>query len=88
MIELCGVIINEIDSYRGKLGNHKLPALYPVSSNVPQGMAVAALPSGRRAWRPLADGCSPSQGQDRLGPTASCSLWAKCRTKASTAARC
>lgn len=70
MIELCGVIINEIDSYRGKLGNHKLPALYPVSSNVPQGMAVAALPSGRRAWRPLADGCSPSQGQDRLGPTA------------------
>ena len=31
---------------------------------------MAALPSGRRAWRPLADGCSPSQGQDRLGPTA------------------
>lgn len=70
MIDMCNVIINEIDSYRGKLGNHKLPALYPVSSNVPQGMAVAALPSGRRAGRPLADGCSPSQGRDRLGPTA------------------
>lgn len=68
--ELTEHIIKEADSYRGMLGNKKLPALYPVSSNVPQGMSVAALPSGRRAWRPLADGCSPSQGQDKLGPTA------------------
>ena len=70
MIAMCDVIIKEIDTYRGKLGNHKLPALYPVSSNVPQGMSVAALPSGRNAGRPLADGCSPSQGHDRMGPTA------------------
>lgn len=68
--ELTAHIIKEAESYRGMLGNKKLPALYPVSSNVPQGMSVAALPSGRRAWKPLADGCSPSQGQDKLGPTA------------------
>lgn len=68
--ELTEHIIKEADSYRGMLGNKKLPALYPVSSNVPQGMSVAALPSGRHAWKPLADGCSPSQGQDKLGPTA------------------
>lgn len=68
--ELTAHIIKEAESYRGMLGNKKLPALYPVSSNVPQGMSVAALPSGRHAWKPLADGCSPSQGQDKLGPTA------------------
>ena len=70
MIAMCDVIIKEVNTYRGKLGNHKLPALYPVSSNVPQGMSVSALPSGRNAGKPLADGCSPSQGYDRLGPTA------------------
>lgn len=68
--ELTARIIEKAESYKGMLGNKKLPALYPVSSNVPQGMSVAALPSGRRAWKPLADGCSPSQGQDKLGPTA------------------
>ncbi len=68
--ELTECLVKEAESYRGKLGNKKLPALYPVSSNVPQGMSVAALPSGRNAWKPLADGCSPSQGQDKLGPTA------------------
>ena len=47
-----------------------MPALYPVSSNVPQGLSIGALPSGRRAGKPLADGCSPSQGCDHFGPTA------------------
>lgn len=70
MTKLFDAIIKEIGTYRGKLGNPKLPALYPVSSNVPQGLSVAALPSGRKAGKPLADGCSPSQGMDRLGPTA------------------
>ncbi|MEI3478184.1 MAG: pyruvate formate lyase family protein [Bilophila sp.] len=70
MTKLFDVVIKEIASYRGKLGNPKLPALYPVSSNVPQGLSVSALPSGRKAGKPLADGCSPSQGMDRLGPTA------------------
>ncbi len=68
--ELSEFLGRKIGSFTGKLGNHKLPALYPVSSNVPQGMSVAALPSGRNAYKPLADGCSPSQGRDLLGPTA------------------
>ena len=70
MVKMFDCIIKEIATYRGKLGNPKLPALYPVSSNVPQGMSVSALPSGRKAGKPLADGCSPSQGMDRRGPTA------------------
>lgn len=70
MIDLTSFIIDLIGTFRGLLGNQKLPALYPVSSNVPQGIAVGALPSGRSAYRPIADGCSPCQGADRSGPTA------------------
>lgn len=41
-----------------------------VSTNVPQGEVVGALPSGRKAGLPLADGISPAPGTDVLGPTA------------------
>jgi pyruvate-formate lyase len=41
-----------------------------VSTNTPQGLVVSALPSGRKATVPLADGISPAQGTDRMGPTA------------------
>ena len=70
VFELSDFLIESHGKRRGLLGNAKLPALYPVSSNVPQGMAVSALPSGRNAGKPLADGCSPCQGADRNGPTA------------------
>ena len=68
--KLCDFIIKIHAELKGILGNPKMPALYPVSSNVPQGLSIGALPSGRRAGKPLADGCSPSQGCDRFGPTA------------------
>jgi len=42
----------------------------PVSSHVPQGQSIGALPSGRKSKAPLADGISPGQGNDILGPTA------------------
>jgi len=34
------------------------------------GSKVGATPDGRRAYQPLSDGISPTQGQDRSGPTA------------------
>ena len=37
---------------------------------VPLGKMVGALPSGRKAWEPLADSASPSAGKDVNGPTA------------------
>jgi choline trimethylamine-lyase len=46
------------------------PGILPVSGNTPFGLEVGALPSGRRAWKPLADGVSPSGGTDHQGPTA------------------
>lgn len=64
-------------SYRGYTGCKIINGLYPVSSHVPHGKVVGALPSGRRAWTPLADGCSPYHGYDSLGPTASIKSVAK-----------
>ncbi|MCG8566791.1 MAG: formate C-acetyltransferase/glycerol dehydratase family glycyl radical enzyme [Desulfobacterales bacterium] len=66
---LFNYLIKKCRSYKGLFGNNKLPALYPVSSNVPQGISIGALPSGRKAYTPLADGCSPCPGADLNGPT-------------------
>jgi len=43
--------------------------LVSVSANVSHGVFVWALPSGRKAKEPLADGCGPFMGYDKEGPT-------------------
>ena len=60
-------IADEIESYKSKFGR-MTPGILPVSGNTPFGLEVGALPSGRRAWKPLADGVSPSGGTDFNGP--------------------
>lgn len=40
------------------------------SFNTPLGEMVGATPDGRKAYAPLSDGMSPSQGMDHEGPTA------------------
>ncbi len=42
----------------------------PFTSNVPFGKVVSATPNGRKAYVPLSDGSSASQGADKNGPTA------------------
>ena len=42
----------------------------PFTSHVPFGKVVSATPNGRKAFTPLSDGSSPSQGADLHGPTA------------------
>jgi formate C-acetyltransferase len=42
----------------------------PFTSHVPFGKVVSATPNGRKAFTPLSDGSSPSQGSDMNGPTA------------------
>jgi formate C-acetyltransferase len=68
--DFAHLVVTEHEKYATLTGGTMMPSWYPVSSNVPQGMTVAALPSGRKAGKPLADGVSPNQGTDRLGPTA------------------
>ncbi len=67
--ELFTYIADEIESYRSKFGT-MTPGILPVSGNTPFGVEVGALPSGRRAWKPLADGVSPNGGTDFNGPSA------------------
>ena len=64
--EMLSFIADEIESYKSKFGR-MTPGILPVSGNTPFGIAVGALPSGRRAWKPLADGLSPSGGTDISG---------------------
>jgi len=60
-------IADEIEKYNSKFGR-MTPGILPVSGNTPFGLEVGALPSGRKAWKPLADGVSPSGGTDFNGP--------------------
>lgn len=66
--EMYTFIADEIEKYSSKFGK-MTPGILPVSGNTPFGIEVGALPSGRKAWKPLADGVSPSGGTDLNGPT-------------------
>lgn len=74
----CGKIYcDEVDKYRNPRGGQFQAGIYPVSANVLFGKDVLALPDGRLAHEPLADGVSPRQGNDVSGPTAASNSVAK-----------
>ncbi len=50
-------------------GVHRINML-PTTSHVYFGSVTGATPDGRKAFRPLSEGISPSQGADHNGPTA------------------
>lgn len=64
------IYCNAFKKYRNAWGGIYRPGLYPVSSNVPLGEVVSALPSGRLNGEALADGISPEHYMDFNGPTA------------------
>jgi len=64
------LVAEEARKYRTPYGGPKFPLLVPMSSFVPSGKHVEALPSGRPAGEPLSDGISPTRGSDVKGPTA------------------
>lgn len=68
-VEVAKQYCQEVKKYKNARGGYFNPGLYPVSANVSMGLNVGALPSGRLAKEPLADGVSPSVGADRNGPT-------------------
>jgi formate C-acetyltransferase len=71
-----GIYIDEMKKYnntrynRGPVGGIYYAGTSSISANVPQGAGTLATPDGRKAGEPLAEGCSPSHGMDRKGPTA------------------
>ncbi|WP_026884165.1 glycyl radical protein [Clostridium akagii] len=69
------IYIDEIKKYkntrygRGPIGGVYYAGTSSISANVPQGAGTLATPDGRKAGEPLAEGCSPSHGMDKNGPT-------------------
>lgn len=55
---------------RNTRGGDYVAGFYSVTSHVAFGVKVGALPSGRLAGHPFSSGISPTNGMDRLGPTA------------------
>ncbi|CAI3442303.1 glycyl radical protein [Enterococcus cecorum] len=70
------VYIDEIKKYpntrygRGPIGGIRYSGTSSISANVGQGKGTMATPDGRKAWSPLAEGCSPSHNMDQHGPPA------------------
>jgi len=58
--------VNPLTGPRGRYS----AGLYPVTINVVYGSVTGALPDGRKAGEPLADGIAAPQGYDKNGPTA------------------
>ena len=55
---------------RGPIGGKRYAGTSSISANVGQGLGTAATPDGRKAFTPLAEGCSPAHAMDKNGPTA------------------
>ena len=69
--ELYGWWWRMVSAIEGPYGTRQLPAPYSISVHGAAGKRTGALPSGRLAGHPLADGSvSPCQGMDVKGPTA------------------
>lgn len=64
------VYCNEVLKYKNTRGGTYRPGIYSVSANVPLGLDVGAMPNGRLAGMPLADGIGPQHGTDQNGPIA------------------
>ena len=68
--------LDEITKYpntrygRGPIGGIRYGGTSSISANVGQGMGTKATPDGRKAFEPLAEGCSPAHNCDKHGPTA------------------
>jgi pyruvate formate-lyase/glycerol dehydratase family glycyl radical enzyme len=61
----------ELRRHRNPRGGPYAPGFWSMTTHVGFGARLGALPSGRNAGRPLANGVSPSNGADSRGPTAS-----------------
>lgn len=60
-----------VSAHANHRGGRYAPGLWSMTTHVGFGARLGALPSGRKAKRPLANGASPSNGSDARGPTAS-----------------
>ena len=67
---VSNLVCSEAAKYKTTYGGTKYPLQVPMSSYIPLGLRVGALPSGRKSGEPVSDGVSPNMGSDLNGPTA------------------
>jgi formate C-acetyltransferase len=65
------LLCETVRRHRNPRGGPYAPGFWSMTTHVGFGRRLGALPSGRRAGAPLADGLSPANGCDTEGPTAS-----------------
>ena len=70
MKDLADYFCHEVERHSNPRGGRFQTGLYTVMWHASLGKYTGALPNGRRAGVALANGLSPSQGVDVLGPTA------------------
>ena len=68
--EIFNYYLQAIDGKPNTKGGKYRINLLPTTCHIYFGEVTGALPNGRKAGIPLSDGISPTQGSDRLGPTA------------------
>jgi pyruvate formate-lyase/glycerol dehydratase family glycyl radical enzyme len=66
----AGIFHDALAKHKNTRGGNYVPGFYSVTCHVAFGKRTPALPSGRAAGEPLASSLGPSNGKDRLGPTA------------------
>ncbi len=68
--DCLNTMVKELRQYKTGIGGRYQATISPVSVHVVYGMLCGATPDGRSAGTPLSEGCSPAQGSDVNGPTA------------------
>jgi formate C-acetyltransferase len=77
--EITRFVTEEVRKYKGLHGGRMTTQSFGAAGHLAYGVYTGALPSGRKAWVPLADAISPMQGTDTKGPTAVLKSVSKCR---------
>ncbi len=70
---VSGIFTDLVTRYNNPRGGKYYPGFWSMTTHQGFGARTGALPGGRRAGQPLANGISPCNGRDRNGPTASMS---------------
>ncbi|MEW5945079.1 MAG: pyruvate formate lyase family protein [bacterium] len=64
------IYCREVEKHLNWRGGHFSPGIYSITGHITFGAITGALPDGRKAGEPLAEGVSPRRGAERSGPTA------------------